>query len=114
MTLNYTAVMYRPTYLRLGVPVTITLADLTALSFTGLDKTGGVRVTDDHLSLQQITPACNIMAADLFGAGKLPEDLEGASLTMSGNEWRIQNAFVKPSPNGEQDGEVSLILAEAE
>ena len=50
--------------------------------------------------------------ADLDELGYAPADLRDAQFTMGGRNWEVQNFLTKPSPAGEPDGEVYLLLQE--
>lgn len=114
MTLtSYTTQLLDPIYIALGVPINFALADDTLMTLVGIDKSGGVEVASSSVDIPTVKPACVIRMADLLEAGKAPEDLIDAILSLNGVSWQVVTYFPKPSPLGEADGELYIILEEA-
>jgi hypothetical protein len=51
-----------------------------------------------------------VRARELAAAGILVSDLPDGAITFNGATWRIKTYEPRPSPLGEGDGEIMLIL----
>jgi hypothetical protein len=111
--LNYTATVLGPIYSLIGTTTQFVLNDDSIIELVALDKTSGVEVTDNTIDVSTIRPACSIRMADLVALEKAPEDLMEAVLEMNGVSWEVKSYFPRPSPAGERDGELYLILMES-
>lgn len=103
----------KPIYAVIGEEATLVLADTgaTSIELTALDNTVGVAI-GDNVDVQTVEPAAVINVSDLAGAD--PDVvLEGAQLTLNGKTWRVVSFLRRPSPSGEADGELFLILSDA-
>lgn len=80
--------------------------------FQVIDKTAGIDAEfgGGDLSMATLTPACCVMYEELTARGVQVENLAGLNITFNGTTWRIQNAKPRPTPNGEQAGELFLFL----
>jgi hypothetical protein len=105
---DYQALLYGPTHSLLGVPASVRLGN-TDYSLTALDKTAGM-VVGSGLEIQSVLPAAVVLVSELASQGLTPEQLDGQQLTMNGKVWVISSTRARPSPNGEADGELLLIL----
>lgn len=114
MPLDYTATMHGPIYEALGVAIQGVLADDTVFELTGLDKTTGVEVMDSAVNVPTIRPACVVRMADLIALAISPEQLIDALLQINGQSWSVVSYFPKSTPAGMSDGELYIILTEAE
>lgn len=114
MPLNYTAVNLGPIYTLMGVAAQFALASEDIIELTVLDKTGGIQIEEQGMSIGTIRPACICRMADLTDLSLGPEDLMDAVLEMNALSWKVKSYYPKPSPNGERDGELYLILNAAE
>lgn len=111
--MDYQSALYDPIYLIDGVPVTLTLESVSEPfdQLTALDKTAGVDV-GDSVHVQTIRPAATLRVKELASFEIALDDLPGATLEMNEFEWIVQSYRVKPSPKGENDGEVLLLLTD--
>jgi hypothetical protein len=101
-----------PIYASIGVAAVITLADgTTHLPLTALDKTSGVEIGNNAAKVDTIEPAACIRNAEWRAAGQTAIGLEGASIQINGSLWDIVGYKKRPTPNGERDGELLLILS---
>ena len=112
---SYTDVLYGPLYSAFGVNCTYLLAPPlnVPIDIVTIDKTSGVEVAEGNIEIQTVRPAAIIRLADLTALGYVPEDLLDAVCSLNGVSWEVKSYFPKPSPNGEQDGELYLLLTEA-
>lgn len=110
--MDYQATLYNPIYAAIGVPCTMTIAGV-AYEVRVLDKTAGVAV-GTNTEVQTVEPAAVVRAPELSDKG-IPSvaALKGAILEFNGRRWRVRNWQPKPSPRGEDDGEVYLFLSGA-
>lgn len=110
--MDYAALLYGPIYDALGVPATLTLPgdDGEVIELTALDKTAGVEV-GSNVEVKTVEPGAVVRRSDL--ADVTLADLRGAELELNGVTWTVRNHMLKPSPKGEADGEVVLLLEEA-
>lgn len=109
---------YDAIYRLLGVSAVLTIADSgTTFDLTVIDKTAGVEVADgsasrNALPVSTIKPACALRVYELTANGVTLEQTQGAQIAFNGAAWRVENRMMRPSPGGEQQGEVWLILIE--
>jgi hypothetical protein len=107
---DYQALLYGPAYGVLGVAAVLHMGDpLGDVPITAIDKTAGLAL-NQAVDVQTVLPAATVRAPDLAAAGIALEDLDGKILTLNGKDWRVASLHPKPSPNGEGDGEIYLIL----
>jgi hypothetical protein len=110
--MDYQSLLFNPIYGIQGVPAAIFLADGTLVDgITALDKTAGIDVGGGDVQVQTLAPAACVRVSELTAKGVALDDLIKARLLMNGNEWRVVSHRAQPSPKGERDGEVYLILA---
>lgn len=108
---DYQATLYDPIYLIQGVAVVLTLPDSGGVfDFTALDKTAGADVGDQGAQVQTIKPVAALRVPELTAQGVAVTDLPKSTLAMNGFNWNVVSYKLKPSPLGENDGEVYLIL----
>jgi hypothetical protein len=110
--------LYAPVYAALGVAAEITLApdqdDETLYEFVVLDKTGGVEITLQGAETTTLSPAVVMRRADLEEVELSPADLRNALIEVNGVSWKVISYYNKPSPMGQLDGEIYLILTQGE
>lgn len=107
--MDYQSLLYDPVYLIQGVAGSINGIG----GFTVLDKTAGLEVTPlGETQLQTVKCAAVVRYRELQVLGISLDALIHGSLIMNGAAWRIESYLLKPSPNGQYDGEVVLFLLE--
>lgn len=109
---DYQAQLYDPVYAVLGVDATLTPDGGTAIGIVAIDKSAGVALPGDS-EVETLVPAAVVRMAELAGNEVTAADTKGAALVMNGKNWTVDACRPKPSPNGEADGELYLILSEA-
>lgn len=114
--MNFTSLMLDPIYAAYGVLATVWPANYgTPVNLTVIDKTSGVEVSNSAMSeVSTIRPAAMVRAAEVATALIAREDLRRAELCMNGKKWRIESSAPRPTPNGESDGELMLLLIEVD
>lgn len=118
--MDYQSLLYDPAYELFGVAAELTPPGWTAgADLTVLDKSAGVVVSGGDgaaaagYEIDAVRPAAIVRAVELSASGIVAgDDLDGAALTMNGRTWRIEAHMPKPSPLGEGDGEILMILVE--
>ena len=116
---DYRAILYDPIYSAQGVPAVLTLTTGEVIdSLTALDKTAGVDTTTAFFhahrlkpEVQTIKPGACLRVGELTDNGVSVDQLPNARLQMNGFVWNVTSYRMRPSPQGELDGEVLLILA---
>lgn len=120
--MDYASLLYDPNYSIFGVAAVLTMdCGEPPMTITAIDKTSGIIVggTTDNgsrafggsVDVQTILPAAVVRAAELADIDLA--NLEDASLELNGKTWTVKSYMLKPSPKGEGDGEVFLILEAA-
>lgn len=108
--LDFKALLYDPVYTVLGVPAVLRIwSSGPDLELIAIDKTSGVTIKQ-AVDVQSVLPGATIRAADLAAAGIELRDVDNATLSLNGRDWRVASLHLSPSPSGELDGEVVLIL----
>lgn len=108
--MDYQALLYGPVYGALGVDAVLHMGSpLGDVALVAIDKTAGLTITQG-IDVQTVAPAATLRAAELIAAGVALEDIDGKTLTLNGKNWLVASLQPSPSPNGEDDGEILLIL----
>ena len=108
--INWQASMYDPIYSVLGVSATVASAGGQSATVTAVDKTAGILIPDARTQIDTIRPVAYVRTRELESAGILVADLPEGSITLNGGTWRIKSYQPHPSPLGEADGQIILIL----
>ncbi len=94
----------------IGVSATLTSAGGQSATVTVVDKTAGISIPDARTQIDTIRPIAMVRARELETAGISMSDLSEGSIAFNGAIWRIKDYRPVPSPEGETDGEIMLIL----
>jgi len=116
MAINYTKLLFGPVYQTLGVEMTFVLPPPgnEVYAIRGIDKTAGLEVSvEGDIGVQTVRPAAVLRMADLAAVALAPDDLMDAIVDISGTSWKVRSYYPKPSPSGEGDGELYIILVDA-
>lgn len=107
---------YRAMYSPFSVSATLVIADgEPTVTVKVNDLTRGVEIPDPAIpGVKTIKPVARMMRSDLVALDLCPNDLDGGLLVFNGKTWKISAWGPRPSPNGEADGELELILIEQE
>jgi hypothetical protein len=112
---DYQGLLYGPVYSALGVAAVLHMDPPLGpledgdVPITAIDKTAGITI-NAAVDLQTTLPAATVLAADLIAAGVDLGAVDGRTLTLNGKDWRIASLEPKPSPNGQDDGEIYFLL----
>lgn len=117
--MDWQSLLYGPVYTILGETAVLTvdaLSDPVSLTYA-VDKTAGIEISANNdraeLSIQTLTPAVAVRMADITDAGLTRANLEGGTIAINGATWRIESSRPRPSPQGEAEGELLLLLSES-
>ena len=108
--IDWQASMYDPVYSVLGVAATVASAGGQSATVTAVDKTAGILIPDARTQIDTIRPVALVRTRELETAGILVTDLPEGTIALNGGTWRIKSYQPRPSPMGELDGEIMLIL----
>ncbi|MET4240312.1 hypothetical protein [Bradyrhizobium sp. RT10b] len=107
--MDYQAALLNPIYMTVGVACTLTIG-ANSHDVTALDKTVGTLLTFTNGGIETVVPAAVVRMRELAALGIAPDDVDGATLALNGLTWTVNAHEMKPSPKGEADGEVYLLL----
>lgn len=112
--IDFNADLYDPVYAELGVPATLDAGTAGEIELTVIDKTrrktGTTVVDGDSADVRSVGPAATARMQELIANGITRDDLKDSVLTFNGRAWTIRNHELTGSPNGEDYGEVLLLL----
>lgn len=109
---------YDAIYDALGVSAVITSGSTGAqITITAIDKTSGIVVGDSeigthNLTVQSVRPAAVVRCEELNDGSFARTDLDGSNIVLNGKTWKIKSHLLRQSPEGEDAGEVYLLLGE--
>jgi len=106
MTIDFNTDCYDPVYAELGVPATMTVAGVGAVTLTVLDKTRRKTVTSGNVEVNSIGPGVKVRMAELAANGITSSNWDGALLAFNGRNWIVRHGDPLGSPNGEDIGQV--------
>ncbi|TIX27306.1 hypothetical protein [Mesorhizobium sp.] len=111
---DFDVLLYEPAYTVFGEAAVLTLDDTagTTLDLTAIDETAGVEVLEGP-QVSTIRPCATVRTTELAEKGIAVADLPGAGLTLNGKSWTVYSHQYLPSPKGEAQAEVRLLLEEA-
>lgn len=116
--MDFQALLYNPVYGVIGVQAVLAIGTHVETGLTVLDKTRGVDLVKEfgdvttNVAIQTIVPAAVLRAAELIEREIDVEALIDATITFNAKSWRVRSYRLRPSPNGEGDGEIYLLLVE--
>jgi hypothetical protein len=108
--IDWQALHYDPIYSVLGVDATLSSSGGTSATVVVIDKTAGLPIADARTQIDTIRPVADVRARELEAAGIAVSDLPEGTIDLNGQTWRIKSYLPRPSPGGESDGEIRLIL----
>ena len=85
-----------------------------AVSVTAIPKIAGASIDPPGtpVEIQTIRPAADVRVSELTDNSIARVDLKGGEIDIAGATWRIENTLPRPSPEGEANGEIRMILIE--
>lgn len=106
--MDYRALLFGPIYAAWGVPAVLQLGTGT-FDISAIDRATGVSLVGP-VTLETVRPHALVLRGDLDDLGVTLDQLDGGSIALNGKSWAILAHQSKPSPNGEAEGEVALML----
>ena len=100
-------------YATLGVEASLEVASAT-YSITVIDKSQGVLIEDHKAGIATMIPGAVVRVSELTENALARSDCRQAILTMNDKFWRVENTKPLPTPRGESEGELLLLLIEVE
>lgn len=108
--IDYSADLYDPVYAELGVPATLSAGTAGEISLTVIDETRRKTVANGSAEVRTVEPCAFARVPELTDKGIVSDDYVGADLTFNGRTWAVRSYELCGSPNGEDAGEVRLLL----
>ena len=98
-------------YSAIGVSAELDVGATDDIELTVVEKTGDDKI-GQWLGVDTVRPLCAVRVAELIDNGADFDDLDGSDITYNGKIYHIESHRVKPSPTGEDTGEVFLVMTE--
>jgi hypothetical protein len=110
MPIDYSALLYDPVYLEIGVEAEFISGEIE-VSLTVIDDTRA-KTLPAGLSgeVRSVGPGAFARIPELEAAGIARDDWIDASLSFNGRDWVVRSYELRGSPNGEDAGEVRFLL----
>ena len=109
--IDYSADLYDPAYLILGVPAMLSAGTAGEIEITVIDETRRKTVSASAgVEVRTVEPAACARIPELTAKGVERDDYMGSALTFNGRNWVVRNFDVLGSPNGEDLGQVRFLL----
>lgn len=114
MTIDWDAVLLGPVYEAMAVTGTITpLTSASSASVAMIDATHGAEIPGKTgFEVSTVKPVAYVRASVLAAASLTRADLRGAAVALNGKTYRVESSEPRPLPDGEDHGELMLILIE--
>ena len=103
--IDYSAVLFDPVYVELGVDAT-----LNGIEITVIDDTRAKVQTGSGVEVRSVGPGAFARIPELTAKGIAREAYKDATLTFNGRTWTVRSYELRGSPNGEDLGEVRFLL----
>lgn len=103
--IDYNSLLYDPVYRAKGASATLG----SGAQVTIIDDTNGTTI-EGQLGIETIGPSCRVRMAELISNNISTTALTGDSIEFNGASWRIKTFRMMPNANGENDGQVRLML----
>ncbi len=115
MAFDFQSLLYAPVYGVLQTDIQfVSPFDGSMVCIKGIDKTSGATVLDAQTGIATIKPVVVVMKKVLNDRCIKTDFMEGVNIRMNGKSWHVYDVRPAATPNGEEDGEVYLVLHEAE
>ena len=113
MTIDYSALLFDPVYAELGVPAVIGTTEITVIDDTR-PKVLPMAVTGSAgpAAVRGVGPGAFARIPELAAKGVTRDVWLGAMSVFNGRTWTVRSYELRGSPNGEDEGEVRLLLKE--
>ena len=110
MSLDLAALLYDAVYAEIGVPAQF-IAGAAEATLTVIDDTRAKTLpAGPFAEVRSVGPGAFVRIPELTAAGIGRDDWIGASLSFNGGDWTVRSYELRGGPNGEDLGEVRLLL----
>src|SRR5689334_15070273 len=107
--IDYNTLLYGPLYQTRGVSATLNSSGGATVDVTVIDDTREQTI-DGLAAIESIGPSCRVRMKELTANNVAATELDGGSIEFNGASWRIKAHKMLPNSNGENDGQVRLML----
>ena len=111
--IDFSADLYDPVFDILGVPATLSAGTAGEVTLTVIDDTRRKTAASGSVEVSSVGPGAYVRMPELAANGIAAGAWDGAELTFNGRTWIVRKGEMLGSPNGEDLGEVRLLLVEA-
>lgn len=111
MAIDYSALLFDPVYAELGVPAVIGSSEITVIDDTR-PKVLPVNSGGQAAEVRSVGPGAFARIPELTAKGVTRDVWLGAMIAFNGRTWTVRSYELRGSPNGEDEGEVRLLLKE--
>jgi hypothetical protein len=111
--MDYSGLLYDPVYAALGVPATLSMGTAGEFALTVIDNTrakSNTTTASSGVDVRSVRAGAFVRVPELMQNGISPDQYRGSILTFNGRSWIVQNHEMSGSPNGEDLGQVLLLL----
>ena len=109
--IDYSALLYDPVYAEIGVEATFTTS-LLAVALTVIDDTRPKVMAAGSAEVRSVGPGAFVRIPELERNSIARDDWQDAAISFNGRDWTVRSYELRGSPNGEDLGEVRLLLKE--
>lgn len=106
MPINYAALCYGPVFAMQAVTGVLAPFGGGPHDIATLDDTAGVEVE----GAETLLPVAHVLFSDLAARNIAPDTLDDGTIAINGRTWRIDSHRLEPSPSGQAQGMVMLLL----
>jgi hypothetical protein len=111
--LDFSALLYDPVYVEIGVPAVLTVTNTSSgviADITVIDDTRPKILPAGSAEVRSVGPGAFARIPELAENGIGREDYTDAVLSFNGRSWTVRSYELRGSPNGEDLGEVRFLL----
>jgi len=105
MAHDFSELLFDPVYAELGVDAT-----MNGVAITVIDDTRAKVQTSNGVEVRSVGPGAFARIPELTAKGIAREAYKGAVLAFNDRSWEVRSYELRGSPNGEDLGEVRLLL----
>jgi hypothetical protein len=113
VTVDYSALLYDPVYIELGVEAQFINGEFE-VSLLVIDDTRPKILPAGSAEVRSVGPGAFVRIPELERNGISRDNWMDASLSFNGRSWIVRSYELRGSPNGEDLGEVRFLLKAAE
>lgn len=112
--IDFDLLIFGPMHTVFGEEAILTIAcGSPPVTLSAIDETAGVEVLEGP-SISTIRPAATVRSTELAEKGIVVSDLPGSALTLNGKDWTVVSHHYLPTPKGEVQAQVRLMLEQVD